>query len=418
MVTRCCLVLLDPVLKAQAETLADALAAQSGEAVALRAAPLRDAALTVWVARAAQMSLLPRLLAAPGLHWIAAADAELPAFAPLLGRGLADTLSLPLRPGELACRWQRLQAQPAPFPDAPAGIAGSSPALLRALQLLRHYAPSSAGVLIEGETGTGKELFARALHQGSPRADHPFVALNCAALPAELVEAELFGHTRGAFTSAQAARAGLIEAAEGGSLFLDDIDGLPAAAQAKLLRFLELHEYRVLGSNALRHADVRVIAASNRALAQLVAQGVFRADLYHRLNVLALRLPPLRERLEDLPLLAPGLAPAVLARLRAHPWPGNVRELLHVLERARLLAGSHAVGVEHLLLDGEPPDPAPLPAGSLREAKRAFEREQIDRLLRDHGGNVTRAAAAAQKDRRAFIALMRKHAIESAAYRL
>jgi len=284
----------------------------------------------------------------------------------------------------------------------------------------------SANVLILGETGTGKELFAQALHRMSARAQQPFVALNCAALPADLVESELFGHVRGAFTSAAGARDGLIKSAEGGTLFLDDIDGLPCAAQAKLLRFLQEREYRPVGGNAVQRADVRVVVASNRRLSDMVRQGQFRADLFYRLNVLTLNLPPLRERLDDLPALAAhtlgadkALSPAALLRLRQHAWPGNVRELGHVLARARVLADGPLIEPAHLLLDEAEPPPAEAVAGpgSLRQAKQQFEWALIDGLLRSHGGNVTQAAAAAHKDRRAFIALMRKHAIESAAYR-
>jgi DNA-binding NtrC family response regulator len=309
---------------------------------------------------------------------------------------------------------------------------GQAPKLLAALALLRRFADCSAGVLVLGETGTGKELFAQALHRQSPRAAGPFVALNCAALPADLIESELFGHAKGAYTSAAGARPGLVEAAEGGTLFLDDVDGLPPAAQAKLLRFLQEHEYRRVGCNTLRRAQVRVVAASNCNLAQLVAQGQFRADLFYRLNVLTLALPPLRERKEDLPALAAHvlgsshtLLPAALLRLQQYAWPGNVRELGHVLQRAQLVCEGTAIGPEDLALGGDAPAaameaPAPVAAAggaSLRDAKQRFERDWIDQLLRSHQGNVTRAAAAARKDRRAFIALMRKHAIESAPYR-
>jgi transcriptional regulator with GAF, ATPase, and Fis domain len=215
-------------------------------------------------------------------------------------------------------------------------------------------------VLIEGETGTGKEVVAKAVHRLSARAQKPFAVLNCAAIPEALLEAELFGHTRGAFTGADRARIGRIEAAHGGTLFLDEIGEMPLALQAKMLRFLESGEIQRVGDNDMMQVDVRVIAATHQLLEKRSAEGTFRLDLYHRLAVFPVEVPPLRERLEDIEELAEHflaalgrrwprktLSAAALARLQAHTWPGNVRELAHVLERAAILAGERSViGVE------------------------------------------------------------------------
>ncbi len=282
-------------------------------------------------------------------------------------------------------------------------------------------------MLILGETGTGKELCAQAIHYLSPRAAHPCVAVNCGAIPLDLVESELFGHLKGAFTNAHNARDGLVAEAEGGTLFLDDIDCLPLAAQAKLLRFLQEREYRPLGAARVRRADVRVIAASNHQLPAMAARGEFRQDLFYRLNVLNLELPPLRNRREDIAPLSlhfisrfarqfgravTGLTPAALHRLMTHDWPGNVRELEHVIERAVLLAPATVLTERDVAVGGtsEPAD-----AESFRAAKarvvQDFERGRIEQLLTAHAGNVTHAAAAARKNRRAFIALMQKYRI-------
>ncbi|RVU46208.1 sigma-54 interaction domain-containing protein [Rubrivivax rivuli] len=327
------------------------------------------------------------------------------------------------------------------------GFVGQHPAFLAQVSKLPRYAACPAGVLIQGETGTGKEVFAQAIHYLSPRAPRPWVAVNCGAIPVDLLESELFGHVRGAYTSAQTSRHGLVAEAEGGTLFLDDIDCLPLPAQAKLLRFLQEHEYRAVGSNTVRHADVRVVAASNRPLREMAQQGAFREDLYYRLNVLALSLPPLRERAADIPLLATHflqryggaghtLSAGAQARLMAHRWPGNVRELAHVVERAALLARSDCLRSDDIEIDGEEAGTAPFEAEgqdtaamgqapaaglSLRDAKarlvQDFERRYIEELLSRHAGNVTHAAVEAGKNRRAFFELMRRYRIESSSFR-
>jgi DNA-binding NtrC family response regulator len=228
---------------------------------------------------------------------------------------------------------------------------GSDPAILEVSRRIRLVAPRTTPVLIEGPTGSGKELVARALHRLSPRSKHSVVALNCAAIPEALLEAELFGHTRGAFTGAVQGRTGRIEAAHGGTLFLDEIGEMPLALQAKMLRFLETGELQRVGENEPVRVDVRIVAATHRPLARLAAEGNFRADLYYRLAVFLIRMPALTGRTEDIEALighfleklakdspAKRISPEAMAKLTAHGWPGNVRELQHVLERAWILA--------------------------------------------------------------------------------
>ena len=238
-----------------------------------------------------------------------------------------------------------------PLPD----LIGSSRPMRELAWMARMVAPRSTTVLLEGETGTGKEVLARALHRLSPRANKPFAVLNCAAIPESLLEAELFGHIRGAFTGAVQSRVGRIEAAHGGTLLLDEIGEMPLSMQAKMLRFLESGELQRVGDNEVTRVDVRLIAATHQPLEQNATEGTFRLDLYHRLAVFPIEVPPLRERLDDIPALAEHfldkladtlsarkrLDAGALARLQQHSWPGNVRELMHVLERAVILSGRH-----------------------------------------------------------------------------
>lgn len=315
------------------------------------------------------------------------------------------------------------------------GLVGNSPTFLKQLSRLPTIAGCDAGVLILGETGTGKELCAQAIHYLSARASKPWVAVNCGAIPNDLVEDELFGHVKGAYTTALTDRRGLVRDAEGGTLFLDDVDTLAPGAQAKLLRFLQEKEYRSVGSNTLHRADVRVIAASNQKLADRARQGGFREDLFFRLNVLAVHLPPLRERREDVALLAThfllkyaqgwkrnveGISAPALELLLAHAWPGNVRELKHVIERAVLLAEGPVIQAHDIELAGQA-ESAPAAGEPFRRAKaraiERFERNYIEQLLSDHQGNISRAARAASKNRRAFWQLIRKHRIEADRFR-
>jgi len=235
-------------------------------------------------------------------------------------------------------------------------LIGNANCMLEVSRRIRLVAPRSTPVLIEGPTGSGKELVAEALHRLSPRSRKPFVAINCAAIPEALLEAELFGHTRGAFTGAVQGRVGRIEAADGGTLFLDEIGEMPLSLQAKLLRFVECGELQRVGDNETLKVDVRIVAATHRPLAQHTQSGTFRSDLYYRLAVFLIRTPSLSEHIQDLPLLADHfmqkmgredplkrISPAALAKLTAHNWPGNVRELEHVLERGAILAGDEAI---------------------------------------------------------------------------
>jgi len=312
-------------------------------------------------------------------------------------------------------------------------LIGESLSFRSVVERLPAVARCDATILISGETGTGKEMCAHAIHHLGPRAGHPFVPVNCGAIPTELVENEMFGHERGAFTDAAQTRHGLICEADGGTLFLDEIDSLPTPAQVKLLRFLQEKEYRPLGSTKARKADVRVIAAGNSDLEEARRTGRLRQDLYYRLNVIPLRLPPLRERREDIPLLArhfllkyadafgrssPSFSPDALESLSRYDWPGNVRELEHLIERAVALAEWPIIRGSDLDL---PTRILPPPPSTFREAKAQcvsqFERGYIQQLLQIHHGNIAKAAQAAKKNRRAFWELIRKHRIDTQSFK-
>jgi two-component system response regulator HydG len=296
-------------------------------------------------------------------------------------------------------------------------LIGQNEKMQRVFDIITRVSDLPANVLILGESGTGKEMIARAIHVHGPRAQGPFIPLNCAAIPETLLESELFGHVRGAFTDARRDRPGLFQEASGGVLFLDEISELTLAFQAKLLRILEDKEVRPLGSNKTIKVDVLLLSASNRDLAQLVQAGAFRQDLYYRLNVIRLELPPLRERPEDIPLLVDyfvqkfarntkrsvnGIEKEALAALMRHNWPGNVRELEHVIERAVLLGNQASIGLEDLPAYGaEDNSPsAPLTAAVARGyTLRELEREYIQRVLEDANGNKTEAAKILGVDR-------------------
>jgi two-component system nitrogen regulation response regulator NtrX len=279
--------------------------------------------------------------------------------------------------------------------------------------LIERVGPTEARVLLTGESGTGKELAAAAVHAASRRAGRPFVTVNCAAIPRDLVESEMFGHERGAFTGATERRLGRFELAHGGTLFLDEIGDLSADAQAKLLRTLETGELQRLGAEGSQRVDVRIIAATNRRLEDAVAGGDFREDLFFRLNVFPIRLPPLRERLADLPVLvahlaervrprqAPRFTPEAVAALARYGWPGNVRELANLVERLGILCGPtvDAAAVREVLR-GEPAAPAAaLPGRPLSDALDDYERVLIGAALSQAQGNIAEAARLLQTDR-------------------
>ena len=316
--------------------------------------------------------------------------------------GADDFLEKPLTRAQLDGVLARVQKL------APAsGIVTRTPAVLDLLERARRIAGTDATLLLQGESGTGKEMVAQAIHAWSPRAEAPFVALNCAAMPDTLVEAELFGHERGAFTDARAQRAGVIEQAEGGTLLLDEIGEMPAAAQAKLLRVLQDRCVRRLGGTLTKEVNVRFIAATNRSLRDLVRERLFREDLYYRLDVMTLELPPLRERAEDIPLLAehflsrfaadygrpaPRLTPGALERLAVHAWPGNVRELENTLHRAVIDAPGAEIDAAHLALDGGLAAATPGASELAGRSWDAVEKELIFATLARVGGNRRRAA--------------------------
>ena len=307
-------------------------------------------------------------------------------------------------------------------------LVGSGPAMRRVIQLIMKVAPTDSTVLVRGASGTGKELVARALHHNSPRRDKPLVTINCAALQETLLESELFGHERGAFTGAERAKAGLIEVADGGTLFIDEVAEMAPALQAKLLRVLEDGHYRRVGGTQEHRADVRVIAATNKPLEEEQKAGRFREDLYYRLNVFKIELPPLRERKEDIPELVQHFLttrpvgsvpctvdPEALGALLRYDWPGNVRELANVLERAQILAEGNVITPddlpENLLLLPAGAGPAPAGPHDLRD----LERRHVLDVLRQLRGNKLQAAKALGISRRALYRLIEKYGLGDAA---
>jgi two-component system response regulator AtoC len=315
---------------------------------------------------------------------------------------------------------------------APSGIVGHSEALQQAIAIARKVARHPSTVLITGESGSGKELIASLIHEAGPRANAPFVAVNCGAIPEHLLESELFGHARGAFTGAVDDRHGLFEEANGGTLFLDEIGELPLALQVKLLRALQEGEVRPVGDNTPRAVDVRVVAATSRDLEAEVRAGRFRADLFYRVNVVRIQLPPLRERREDIPdlvrhflgvfnkrlgLAIAGVTPAAMRLLMDHAWPGNVRELENVIERAMVLADGPQIEADHL------PQTVRLPGSgvamaeddldlSVKRRTEVLERTLIQRALRQTGGNRTRAARILELSHRALLYKIKEYGLE------
>ncbi len=356
---------------------------------------------------------------------------------------VTDFLVCPVREAETLARINRL------FPKNPSQesscvrdhltkalairrLRGVDPILERVKQQILLVAKTDTTALVTGETGTGKELVAQAIHYLSNRADMPFLPVNCAAIPGDLFENELFGHQRGAFTDARDHQPGLVAEAEGGTLFLDELNALAPSGQAKLLRFMEDRSYRPLGSSCPLRADVRVLAATNVDLRQMVRAGTFREDLFYRFNVVPLHVPPLRERGSDVVLLAEyflqlygqddarwGFSARTLDTLRRYAWPGNVRELQNVLQHAVLMNSPKLIEPEDLPIpdQGERVSPGD---GSLRAAKlqiiTEFERRYLQKMLQAYRGNLTQAAKASGQDRRTFRRLIKKHGLERSVY--
>jgi DNA-binding NtrC family response regulator len=361
----------------------------------------------------------------------------------MLDMGISDYIIPPLKTADLYPRmWRLLNLPPEDMTVSHTTserlglkhLIGKSSVFLAEIKKIPMLAKCDANVMILGETGTGKELCAQAIHYLSSRASKPFIPINCGALPVELIENELFGHERGAYTSASTAQLGLVNEADSGTLFLDEIDCLPLFAQAKLLRFIQNKEYRSLGSTRSQEANVRVIAATNVNLERSIKEGRFRQDLYYRLNVVSLMLPPLRERREDILVLAhhfltkyaakcnkrmTGFSHDALLKLIHYDWPGNVRELEHLIERAVILA-EHGV-IESYDLSTPDSEPA-MRREPFHQAKskliEQFEKSYIQELLIEYEGNITKAAQAARKNRRAFWQLIRKHHVDVETFRM
>jgi DNA-binding NtrC family response regulator len=359
--------------------------------------------------------------------------------------GASDVVSRPLIGAELVFRIGRAAPERG-AKDTATGrrprksdvIIGSGAWIKELYDRIAMVAATDVTVAIFGESGTGKELVARTIHNSSPRHDAPFVVVNCAAIPEQLLEDELFGHVRGAFTDATRDREGLLAAAHTGTLFLDEIGELPLPLQAKLLRVLQSHEFRRIGDDQDRRVDVRIITATNRDLDQLVARGHFRQDLYYRINVFPMHLPPLRERPDDIALLShhfvqkyrgrlgkpvEGVAPGALARLAAYAFPGNVRELENKIHQAMVIAAGAQIEEDDLSL----PASAAVRgarvdvARPFREIKQetidAFERAYLTELLRVHKGNLAQAARAAGMDRKNLWALALRHGLDRARFK-
>ncbi|MBW2384311.1 MAG: sigma-54-dependent Fis family transcriptional regulator [Deltaproteobacteria bacterium] len=357
-------------------------------------------------------------------------------------RGAYDYLAKPFQPSEVLLTLRKTQEREKlrranhllqrdvdrALGDRP--IVAASESMIELLELLERTAAFKTTALLTGESGTGKEVLARAIHSQSPRRDEPFVAVNCGAIPEQLLESELFGHTKGAFTGANRARRGLFAEAERGSIFLDEIGELPPPLQVKLLRVLQEEEIRPVGDSKSRRIDVRVIAATARDLEQEIKTGHFREDLYYRLNVVRLHVPSLRERKQDIPLLVDhflsrfreslgkpvrAIADDALERLANYRWPGNVRELENVIERAVILTDSERITLKQLpsnIVDAHH-EMAATPDGdfSLRRARRAFEAKLIQRALRATEGNRTHAAKLLEISHRALLYKIKEYEI-------
>jgi DNA-binding NtrC family response regulator len=391
-------------------------------------------------------------------HWLRNYSLPMPVFAILPANDGAlfhaaleavdDFLVAPVRPDELRQRIGRClgphsqnlaQVQSSLTAEIGLGqLVGQAPAFIRVVEKVALFGANDAPVLLTGQTGTGKELCARVTHLLSRRRLGPFIPVDCGAIPDHLFENEIFGHTRGAFTDARTDQKGLVALAESGTLFLDEIDSLSLMAQGKVLRLLQEHTYRPLGSEVFKRADVRILAGSNGNLQQLVEQKAFRSDLYFRIHVLHVHLPPLRERRSDIEILSRHfiedicrsshlprkvLSHAATRKLNQHDWPGNVRELYNTLQRAVLCSPGTQIAAPLIDIDGfqappleEPGETAPEKFRSAKlRAIQCFEREYVRRMMNKHAGNVTQAARDAGKDRRAFGRLVKKYGFDPSA---
>ena len=348
-------------------------------------------------------------------------------------RGVFSFLTKPFEPKVLldtVAEAMRLSSVPgSSVEEWRAELLTRSPSMEDLLSQARRVAASDASVCIFGASGTGKELLARAIHRASPRAESPFVAVNCGAIPEGLLESELFGHKKGSFTGAVADRRGLFQAAQGGTLFLDEIGDMPLPLQVKLLRALEERRVRPVGAHQDFEVDVRVIAATHRKLEERIATGEFREDLYYRLNVVKLYIPALAERREDIPLLANEflsrlgtryrrgrltLSPEAMELLVSAAWPGNVRQLLNVIEQSVALSATELIpdSLVKQALNAKESELTPLD-----EARKAFERDYLVRILKITGGNVTKAARLAGRNRTEFYRLLERHSLEPSLFK-
>jgi len=368
-------------------------------------------------------------------------------------KGAFDYITKPFRKERIlltirrALEWQTLRhenvvlretlEQQKMFPS----IIGSSPGMTSILKKIQQVAKSTATILIQGESGTGKELVAKAIHSESDRNNKPFVTIDCTAIPEQIIESELFGHEKGAFTGAWKDKKGLVDEAHEGTLFLDEIGELNIAMQAKLLRLLQEGEYKPVGSLHIKSVDIRFIAATNRDLRKLIAQGQFREDLFYRLDVIGFHLPPLRERREDIPLLTHHLIakysklndkqirdiePEVMAILMARQWPGNVRELENVIERSIIMCTSGQIGADVLMTDLPPSKLSScfdetifrLPFKEAKEAViQGFHRQYIQAILQENQGNISRAAQQAGLQRQYLHRVMKDEGISAESFK-
>ncbi len=368
-------------------------------------------------------------------------------------KGALDYISKPFRKERIlltiqkALEWQALARENVALRQSLArqevfpSIVGSSQAMMSILNQIKHVAKSMATILIQGESGTGKELVAQAIHAHSDRREKPLVTVDCTAIPEQLVESELFGHEKGAFTGALRDKRGLVDEAHEGTLFLDEIGELSTAMQAKLLRLLQEGQYKPVGSLSTKHADIRFVAATNHDLRQRVSEKKFREDLFYRINVISLRLPPLRERAEDIPLLVHhfvekysrlnkkeirDIEPDAMSMLMARPWRGNVRELENLIERGVILSGSECIRLEDFTTDATAARPLPhfneaifrLPFKEAKEAViKTFHRQYIQAVLQQNRGNISKAAEQAGVKRQYVHRLMKREKIDAEGFK-